>query len=324
MTTAVIGAGVAGLSCAGRLRDAGARVTVFDKARGPGGRLSTARGDDWQADQGAQYFTARDPAFRRALRQWEEAGVAAAWRGRLVWLEEDGGTRVVDDGRPRYVGTPRMTAISRYLSQGLDVRPAVRVGGLQREANGVRLRDVAGDDLGLFGRVVVAVPAPQAESLLRVAAPVLAGQAAEAVMQGCWSVVVSAPGMREASFDAAFVRNRPLRWISRDASKPGRPDNHAWVLHASADWTERHMARPAEWVTEQLLACFREAVSAEIGSLTVLRAHRWRYASSRSPLQQAFLLDADGIFGACGDWCNGDRVEGAWLSGQALAERMTA
>ena len=38
-------------------------VTVFDKGRGPGGRLATRRADDLRFDHGAQYFTARDPRF---------------------------------------------------------------------------------------------------------------------------------------------------------------------------------------------------------------------------------------------------------------------
>ena len=76
---AVIGAGLAGLSCARHLQDAGCRVTVFDKARGPGGRMSTRRGDDWQCDHGAQYFTVRDNRFRDEVARWETAGVAALW-----------------------------------------------------------------------------------------------------------------------------------------------------------------------------------------------------------------------------------------------------
>ncbi|MGA8880775.1 MAG: FAD-dependent oxidoreductase, partial [Azonexus sp.] len=56
---ALIGAGIAGLSCATALQQAGLKVSLFDKGRGPGGRMSTRRGDDWQCDHGAQYFTAR-------------------------------------------------------------------------------------------------------------------------------------------------------------------------------------------------------------------------------------------------------------------------
>jgi len=41
--TAVIGAGMAGLTCATALRAAGHGVLVLDKSRGPGGRMSTRR-----------------------------------------------------------------------------------------------------------------------------------------------------------------------------------------------------------------------------------------------------------------------------------------
>ena len=40
---AVIGAGLAGLACATALARAGHAVTVLDKGRGPGGRMSARR-----------------------------------------------------------------------------------------------------------------------------------------------------------------------------------------------------------------------------------------------------------------------------------------
>ena len=74
---AVIGAGIAGLSCARALAASGVHVTVFDKSRGSGGRMSTRRGEGWACDHGAQYFTARDPLFQAELARWQAAGVAA-------------------------------------------------------------------------------------------------------------------------------------------------------------------------------------------------------------------------------------------------------
>ncbi|MDO9620329.1 MAG: FAD-dependent oxidoreductase, partial [Moraxellaceae bacterium] len=38
---AIIGAGMSGLSCASALQQLGHNVTVFDKSRGMGGRMST-------------------------------------------------------------------------------------------------------------------------------------------------------------------------------------------------------------------------------------------------------------------------------------------
>ena len=43
MRVAIVGAGIAGLSCALRLQGGDHHVTLFDKGRGAGGRMSTRR-----------------------------------------------------------------------------------------------------------------------------------------------------------------------------------------------------------------------------------------------------------------------------------------
>jgi predicted NAD/FAD-dependent oxidoreductase len=48
--------------------------------------------------------------------------------------------------------------------------------------------------------------------------------------------------------------------------------------------------------------------------------HRWGHAKASSPLAERALWDAGLRLGACGDWCGGDRIEDAWLSGIALAD----
>ena len=67
MTIAIIGAGMAGLSAALALKAAGRNPVLFDKGRGPGGRMSARRAQtplgEVRFDHGAQFFTARDPDF---------------------------------------------------------------------------------------------------------------------------------------------------------------------------------------------------------------------------------------------------------------------
>jgi len=53
-------------------------------------------------------------------------------------------------------------------------------------------------------------------------------------------------------------------------------------------------------------------------------AHRWRYALPEEPLSERCVVDGDRKLGVCGDWCGGPRVEGAFLSGLALAESLLA
>ena len=74
---AVIGAGLADVSCARQLTAAGRQVTVFDKSKGMGGRMATRRGDDFSVDHGAQYFTAQQPDFHAEIHAWQTAGLCA-------------------------------------------------------------------------------------------------------------------------------------------------------------------------------------------------------------------------------------------------------
>lgn len=52
-------------------------------------------------------------------------------------------------------------------------------------------------------------------------------------------------------------------------------------------------------------------------------AHRWRYADTEPALNMGYGWDAECRIGLCGDWLNGGKVEGAWLSGIRMADAMT-
>lgn len=318
---AIIGAGIAGLSCANTLRRAGFAVTIFDKSRGPAGRMSTRRGDCWQCDHGAQYFTARHADFRAEVARWQAAGVAAPWQPRLTVI---GGLaeHQPDAGLERFVGIPRMTAPARLLADGQELRLAATVSTLARDAEGWLLdTGEAGRLADRYAAVLLAVPAPQAEPLLRPVAADLAGIAAGARMRASWALMLRYEVRPDLAFDAAFVNRGPLRWLARDSSKPGRLGAETWLLHASAEWSEAHLEDTPEAVAEALLAAF-----AEIGGPAPVAwsAHRWRYADTAAALDQECAWDPGMGLGLCGDWLNGGKVEGAWLSGRALGRRVAA
>ena len=48
----MIGSGIAGLSCATMLQQAGLEVSLSDKSRDPGGHITTRRGGAWRPDIG--------------------------------------------------------------------------------------------------------------------------------------------------------------------------------------------------------------------------------------------------------------------------------
>jgi len=316
----VVGAGISGLVAARALRDRGHDVRIFDKGRGPGGRMSTRRHDTADFDHGAQYFTVRDPRFAAHAEEWRRDGVVAPWRGVIVELC-DGKAQRKEGSPDRLVGVPRMSAVTAHLATGLEVAAATRVDRIELDPPGWRLES-DGTALGTFDAVLVSAPAAQSAALLDPVAPALAERAREAVAAPCWAAMVAFAEPLEVDFDGAFVKDSPLSWVARNDSKPGRRGQAAWTLHATPAWSREHLDLAPEQAAARLLAAFRHAAGVSLPEPIHQVGHRWLYALPEDPLPELCLFDPDRRLGACGDWCGGPRVEGAFLSGLALAQRL--
>ena len=320
---AVIGAGMAGLACAGALHAAGLDVTVFDKGRRAGGRMATRRLEGMAFDYGASTMTACTPAFSEALAGMALAGAASPWP--------------MVAGPGTWTGIPGASALARHM-QGLGIG-AMNAGRhaahLNRGARGwtVRHLDAAtarpglvtqegGEVAGPFDAMLLALPAPQAAGLLRALPHRFAVEADRAVMSPRWTLMLAF----EAASDGPdlLLPSGVLSVIRRDSSQPGRAAvPECWVAHAGPDWSRAHLEDGAAVVQAALVRDF--AVATGITHAPAYAAvHRWRYALTDAPLDAPALWDQDARLGVCGDWCVGARVEDAFTSGRALAGMLGA
>lgn len=322
-TVAVVGAGLAGLACAARLarHQDSVRVRIFDKGRGPGGRMSTRRAPgDLHFDHGAQFFTARDQSFEALVKAWVRMKLAAPWEARFVSIES-GRSRPVKDDTVRYVGTPGMNAFIRHLATELAVAFQTRITSVERRHDRWWCLTETGMEDGPFDALVCAAPAPQSAELLT-GVPELQAEAESVVYAPCWAAMAAFAEPSAIAFDAAKISGTSLSWAARDTSKPGRTENgpECWVLHAGPEWSREHLEESAETVAPALLQTFTWLAGTPESARIHLSAHRWRYALVERPVGRPFLFDPGLMIGACGDWCIGGRVEAAWLSGNALGD----
>jgi hypothetical protein len=342
---AVIGAGISGLICARTLADHGCEVCIFEKSRGVGGRMSTRRvGDTLSFDHGAQYFTVRDGRFKRYVQSWVDDGLVRPWNGRIVVIEK-GVIKADKTGDKRYVAVPGMSSLGKHIASDLSVQLETRVAPPSRSDGKWSLTNDDGVELGQFDVVVVAVPSHQAASLL-VAVPQLAELSSSVKMNGCWALMLAFEESLSVGFDGAFVHESPLSWIANNDSKPGRGGrDKTWVVHARPEWTEAHIDESPEQVGQWLLDEFWTAVGRRRVEPMHLDTRRWRYAIPDLPVgvggrsrhetgghgslggitttvTERCLFDHRQSIGVCGDWCAGARVEGAFLSGIAIAGRI--
>lgn len=314
---AIIGAGMAGAAAANALRAAGLRVTLFDKSRGVGGRMSTRRMStdtgELRFDHGAQYFTARGDAFCRALAPLRAEGVVVAWAGAR-------GDGKVDEA---LVAAPHMPDAVRALAHGCDLALNATVTALARVANGWTVRcDGEAHGAGqTYDAVLVTTPAPQALPLLASAGVAFDGPQ-RVVYAPCWALLLAFDALLTDAPDTLRPKTSPIAWIARDSSKPGRPAGRdCWVIHAGPDWSRANLELTAEAAAQALLAEARRLLGFTVAPV-VAAAHRWRYALVETPAGADCFWDEGARVGAAGDWCIGPRVEAAFDSGDALARRL--
>lgn len=303
-TIAVIGAGMAGLACAGLLRESGAAVRVFERAGRIGGRCATRRvtldGITMQWDYGAQFVAAADPDFAAWL-----GPRSAAWNGFRV-------------------GLPGMDALPAALAAGLDIATRREAVGAWRDGAGWHLsvttaRQAGAATEGPFDAVAVALPAPLAARLLPTPlAAALATVAVAPVWTGMIGVAASVGGPA-----AIHGQDGPLDWLFRDSDKPGRQSDVTCLsVQTGPHWSAAHADRTAA----EIAAAIAGAVTAahQLPEPIHAAAHLWPHALTRTPLGAPCLVDPALRIGACGDWCLGARVQDAWTSGRALATALLA
>ena len=133
---AIIGAGLSGLSAAHLLKDYAA-ITLFEKARGVSGRISTRRAAPYCFDHGAQYFTARTKPFLDFIQPLLDPGIIERWNARYVKFNSNQmiQRRNWRDEAPRYVGVPRMNHVAKFLAKGLNIHINTRIASLNHQGN---------------------------------------------------------------------------------------------------------------------------------------------------------------------------------------------
>lgn len=307
--TLIIGAGIAGLLAARSLQDAGARVTVLEKSRGLGGRLATKRVGDAVFDQGAQYFTVKDPRFAAWVDCWETAGVVARWP---------------DGERMRYVGRPSMTAVAKVLGEGLDIKREHKVTAIGSCGDHWCV-DVENHGCLRAERIILTAPVPQALALLKAGEftlpEALATRLAALSYDPCLALLVTLGGRSRLPAEGVRREAGAIRWAADNQAKGVSPNVAAVTLHLAPDFSTEHYGRTDAEVLELVRAEAEDLIGAPIAGATL---HRWKFSHARVTDSEPFIWLPKVRLGFAGDALGGPRVEGAALSGLALAECVKA
>ncbi|EKQ67063.1 putative NAD/FAD-dependent oxidoreductase [Leptolyngbyaceae cyanobacterium JSC-12] len=342
----IIGAGMAGLSCAQVLQQAGYQVVVVEKSRGVGGRLATRRSHDTSIDHGTCYLSPRNDLFQKFISHLVEAGIVHVWTDSVYELLPDGSLRMSLERFPRYVAAAGMSAIAKTLTPGLDIRLNQRVTHITTSAQQtwqLTLENPQSDPANSPSTkleakaLVITVPAPQALDLL---APLADSALDDQFIRQlrsvdfipCIAVMAGYPleclqDWQEKYGDVKAIASQyaPLAWIGVDSSKRRAPSQPVLVVQSTAEFAQTVLDMGDLMpVGRSLLQTAADALAPWLATPDWMQVHRWRYAFPSHPLpNQHLTADSELPLVCTGDWCGGMRVESAFLSGLEAASQLS-
>lgn len=338
---AVVGGGIAGLTCARELRLRGCDPVVFEADARLGGRCSSRStrvglfDDEAQCISGATRLAmhvVQPPGELAALHPWTVAATPAEEeRNSKAWKPNEDEADVERTLKLMgAVGVPSMAALADALARPLQIRLNTRIVQARRRATRWVLSSAVGEIEEDFQALVLAIPAPLAMTLVR-ESPELTAALRVVRYRSRWVMLLGSerpvplPAYRE-------FQGSPIERVAAMHSKPGRLAIGAqrWFVEADERWSLQHEDVDAETVADLLLENFR-ALAGRPVTPNYLRAQLWRHAfvetPATTPRRTECLWDDKVQLGVCGDSVVASQVDRVHRSGvdmaRAVAEALT-
>jgi predicted NAD/FAD-dependent oxidoreductase len=339
----IIGAGLAGLTCARWLQEAGHQVVVLEKSRGVGGRMATRRLQGTCADHGLRYLTEIGKQSQALVQRMISEQILQVWSNQVYELRD--GAVVASRAQTCYTAPNGMTAVAKQLAAGLEIWRGQRVVAIAPSITAnqstwtLTLEASSGEsrDPVEVCSLAILIPAPQIVPLLqplagRQISEAFLGQLEQVTFDPCVTAIATYAPEQWAEFTRAepaiswkgfHCPNHPtLAWVSLEHSKRNQAPCPVLVVQSNAEFARSHLdTEDLTPIGQQLLQDAAQMTFPWLQAPDVLQVHRWRYAFPHNAIQESHWVSTDHAALACGgDWCQGNTLESALQSGLSTAE----
>ena len=305
MKTIIIGAGVAGLSAARILTQKGYQVTVLDKGRGVGGRMSTRTIENAKVDHGAQYFSVKTLEFQAFISELQLENIASEWY-------------LAQRDNVRYMGAKGMNTIPKKMASSLDILLNEKV--ILIENNTVKTESGNVYD---FDNLVITIPIPQVIDLFQNSKISFSEDDNTVITQieyqPCIAVMAVLKEPTDIVSGGIILENQPVAWIADNFQK-GITETPTATVHASAAYSVERFDDDLQEVAKDMLSSVNQYVKSE--NILSFQTHRWKFSNATKRFEKPFYqIENKNIF-LGGDGFGMGNVEGAFLSGYYLGTNL--
>ena len=291
----IVGAGLSGTFMSSLLREKKKNVLILEKSSGIGGRLSTKPIGSQIVDYGCQYINPKTAISVHLTNKLEKLGL-------LSEITLDTNKRV-------FIAPFGMNKIPQYFSRYTRVLTNTLVKRVSFKKTGWEVFTDAGSFLS--SSVVLTMPIPQVETLLRTSA-----------VENIILPKVDYLDFHTCTFNSdkhsivdVFSKNESFPWICNNSKKGLRNTVEAFTANVNKDITKslKNLS------PEQKLEIVKELLdSSGFENIKGLNVHYWRYAFADKQDNPDYFFDKSTGLGVCGDSFSVGKVDGAIKSAELL------
>lgn len=297
MKIAIIGAGFSGCNLYDNLRLRFDDITIFEKSRGVGGRLSTKYIGDKFIDHGtSRLFPITEDLKEFCLDLSKNAVLRAKY----------------DEFFPK----EGINKICKFLIDDKDLKTNTKITSAKLVDNKWNLKDENGNSFEGFDKLFLTIPATQILQIDITLEDSIKSQLQTVSYDSVFTLILYSNNKKIENISKIF-ENENVEDIIDNSRKYFYKDFNSYVIHSTKDFANSLNQFSKEEISDRFLNSFSEEIKKELEKLTII-PHLWKFAFAKTSLDIPYYLNEDKNLGICGDYFNYNNLESALLSSELI------
>lgn len=297
MKIAIIGAGFSGCNLYNKLKEKYEDITIFEKSRGIGGRLSTKYIDDKFIDHGTSTLIPITDDLKFFCLDLAKNGVLKAKYDEF--LPKDG-----------------INKICKFLIDEKDLIKNTKIIKVVNIDNKWSLEDEKHKIYDNFDLLFITIPAPQILQMQIELPNDFKEKVSKLKYDSIFSLILYTN--KELKLDENRLYENPdIKNIINNSKKYLYENFSSYVIHSTKEFANCVNKKTKEEICEIFLDNFDDETKEIFEEFTTI-PHLWKYAFAKNSLDMPYFLNDNKNLGICGDYFNHSNIEAALLSSELL------
>ena len=298
MKIAIIGAGFSGCNLYNNLKEKYEDITIFEKSRGVGGRLSTKYIDDKFIDHGTSSLIPITDDLKMFCLDLSSNGVVKA-------------------KYDEFIPKNGINAICKFLIDEKDLIKNTKITKAQNIDNKWLLEDENHNIYKDFDLLFITIPAPQILQMKIELQNDFKEKLSLIKYDSIFSLILHSN--EDIKLDKSVLYENPdIQNIINNSRKYQYKDFSSYVIHSTKEFANCVNEKTKEEICEIFLTNFDDDTKELIEKFTII-PHLWKYAFAKTSLDMPYFLNDEKNLGICGDFFNYSNMEAALLSSELLS-----